>query len=356
MRQIKVAGWVSCVVGLLAFAVPGFGANIYVNGLTPNWDQPYDYPDPYDGTGPGPAPPAPPHIWHAWCTPTAGAMMMGHWADMKGAANTGDGSADGNQGIVNGYGGAPWPAVSWHDYTADGTAARPLPQPYPPPQQTGLGWYMNTNNRGDSNLTVNPGVPHTGTYVGNTAEGLNNFLNDRGSALAGQAATTYVNPAVGGIGFGPVIAMIKNEVDANRTVLGHFKWWVNPQSGQPGPGNGNGTETGEGDFEDTGGFSDYDWDPTGQVVDDEEWNREDGEEGLGHTVTIVGYSLDAANAVSHLIAHDNWPVTVRNVRVPVIDPFGNPAPLNAITTLVPEPFTLALLGLGGLGLLLRRRK
>jgi len=361
MNRTKIHAMFWCALLVAAVAVPGQAANKYVSGLVPNWDQPYDYPDAYDASGPGPDPnPGQPiNPWDAWCTPTAAAMMLGHWADVKGSANTGDASADGNQGVAGGYAGAIWPAVSWHDYTADGTNARPAPGGPTPGvgSATDIGWYMNTNNLGDAGLTFRPGVPHVGTFVGNAAEGLNNFLTDRGSALAGNASTTYVNPVVGGIGLPAVLALIKGEIDANRTVLGHFKWWVNPQAGAPGPGQGDGTETGESDFEATGGFSDYDFPSSnpGGGVDDEQWNGEDGEEGLGHTVTIVGYSDDAAGNVTHLIAHDNWPATVRNVRVPVFQ--GQlPLPLNAVTTLVPEPASLVLLGLGGLALLRRRRR
>lgn len=354
MSKLKIIG-VLCCAAVLVCAAPGFGVNVYISGLSPNWEQPYDYPDPlpFDASGPGPDPnQANPDPWDAWCTPTAAAMMMGHWADVKGDANTGDASADGRHVPAAGYGGAAWPAVSWHDYTADATAGRPGQVAYPTGIQTGLGWYMNTNNFGCNNLITNPGVAHVGTYVGNTHEGINNFLSDRGSSLAGSASTAYVNPAVGGIGFNQVITMIKGEIDANRTVLGHFKWWVNPQLGGPaGPGNGDGSENGEGDYESTGGYGDYVFDQySSQIPGDEEYNEADGEEGLGHTVCIVGYTADAAGALTHLIAHDNWPVTVRNVHVAV-----NGAPLNAITTLVPEPATLALLLIGGFVLLGRKR-
>jgi len=353
MMRKRPLTWMAGALALAFLAAPGaLAANKYVQGLAPNWDQPYNYPDGYDPSGPGVAPGIPPLIWHAWCTPTAASCMMGHWADVRNVAGTGDASADGNQGIANGYGGVAWAAgASWHDYCADATAAAPFSRPwgpgaYPPPGVTDIGWYMNTNNLGDSGLITNPGAAHTGTYVGNCDEGLNNYLSDRASPLAGKALTTYV----GAGGNAALAAMVKTEIDANRTVLGHFKWWVNPNPA--GPGQGDGTEDSEDDFESSSNpaFANYYFDQTAPKVDDEEWNNEDGEEGLGHTVCIVGYSDDGAGNVTHLIAHDNWPSTFRNVRVLVAG-----APWSAITT-VPEPATLGVLGLGTLLLAIRRKR
>lgn len=105
--------------------------------------------------------------------------------------------------------------------------------------------------------------------------------------------------------------IIVREIDRNHTLLGHFLYW-NP-IGPPGPGNGLGTETQEQQF----GYSDYAWgSPVPSGRNGEEYNyREDGEN-LGHTVLIVGYTMDAIGNVTHLIVHDNWPSTVRNVRIP----------------------------------------
>jgi len=356
MTNRRLAYVLCCALVVTFVTCPALAGRVYVQGLAPNWDQPYDYADAYDPTGPGPDPNPGNAInpWDAWCTPTAAAMMMGHWRDVKGVLLTGDGVAEGNQAAPRPANAINWGAAAgWHDYTADGTAARPgAGAPVPGVgSATDIGWYMNTNNGGDWGLLFRPGVPHVGTYVGNAAQGINNFLTDRGCAVAGGATTTYVNPAVGGIGMPAVLQMIKQEIDANRTVLGHFKWWVNPQ-GAPGPGQGNGNENGEADFEVTGGFSTYPFwaSNPGGGIGDESWSGEEGEEGLGHTVLLVGYDDDVAGNVTHLIAHDNWPVTVRNVRVAA----GN-APLNAVTTLVPEPATMSLLLIGAAALIRRKR-
>lgn len=309
------------------------GANTFVQGLAPDWNQPYAYPDAFDASGPGPDPN--PGVagdpWDAWCTPTAAACTMGHWADVRGYAKTGDASADGNQG-AGAYGGNGWPAADWHDYTADG-ANRPGPGPNPPGpgNATDLGWYMNTNNLGDNNLVTNPGVAHVGTYVGNTAEGVNNFLADRQSSLAGSVATSYV--AADGSNLQQIVNQIVSEVDHNRTVLGHFRFWVNPGSGNT--GNGAGGEAGEGDFL-SPGDDPYEFSDSQGIPDNEQFNNQFGEEGLGHTVCIVGYTTGVGGAVTHFFAHDNWSATGRNVQVSTQGPF----PLTAVTSVVPEPFVL----------------
>jgi hypothetical protein len=364
----------SLVCLIAAGGTAAVAADVYVSGLVPNWDQPYDYPDAFDATGPG----AGPGMWNAWCTPTAAAMMMGHWADVKGVPTTGDASKDGNQAAPNVYGGVAYAlGPSWHDYTADGTNGRPAPGPYPPggvPSETGafapaaavltdIGWYMNTNNLGANNLGVNPGMAHVGTYEGNCAEGLNDFLSARGSPLAGNASTTFVT------GLTPVpalVATIKSEIDANRTVLGHFLWWVNPATGPAGPGEGNSANTQESQFETAtpSGFGHYNFYTSnpGTGPHGASWNGTSGSEGLGHTVTIVGYTKDANGNVTDLICHDDWPTTVRDVQVTVLMAGGPNGffPLDAITTLVPEPGTWALLVGAALAMLgwkaLRRRR
>ena len=288
-------------------------------------------------------------------------MMMGHWADVKGVPTTGDAFKDGNQGVANGYKGTKWSlGADWHDYTADGRAGRPGHVPAPPATLTDLGWYMNTNMLGASNVAFQPNVPHAGTYVGNCAEGINDFLTARGSPLAGDATTTEVSINT------PVLAlvsMIKNEIDANRTVLAHFAWWG--VMGPAGPGQGTGNETSEAQFETSTppAFGLYTF-PSSNPVNGphgESWNGSSGDEALGHTVCVVGYTPGGTDGtgVADLIVHDNWPATVRDVQIAVWQSGGTVLfPLEAITTL-PEPGTWALLITAGITLLLaawRRRK
>ncbi len=330
MNRTAIHGAWACALMVLVVPCFTWAADVYVQGLAPNWDQPNDYPDSYDPTGPGG-----PSAWDAWCTPTAAAMMMGHWADVRGAPTTGDGCPEGNQAAVRPWCALNWGAAGWHDYTAQGSGTRPAPGGPRPGVglATDIGWYMNTNNLGDASLTVNPGVSHVGTYVGNAAEGLNNFLTDRGSPLAGRAATTYVS----GTPTGCVLGLLQGEIDASRTVLGHFKWWVDPSTGPPGPGQGDGSEDSEAEFGGSGGSGDYQFWPSNPYSGphEEQWNGEEGPGGLGHTVCVVGYTTGTSGSVTHLIVHDNWPATVRNVRVPVAGTV-----LNAFTTLAPLPAIL----------------
>lgn len=287
----------------------------YIQGMAPNWEQPYDYPDLFDGTGPGPWP-GPGSAFEAWCTPTSAAMLAGHWEDRIYRMGMADGFADGNQGVLFGYSGIPWGGgPTWHDYCADGlgigvhplrgTGARAIED---------IGWYLDTNNIGDPAL---PNGPHTGTQLGDVAPGFSGYLQAVGTGVGQPAegisvATFGVDPVFGAM---PVLVMCQTvamEIDRNRSVLGHFSYWN--IIGPGGPGNGNGTEVKEQDF----GYSDYSWgtwNPNGP--NGEKYNERTDYEGLGHTVLIVGYTMDDQGTVTHLIVHDNWPSTVRNVRIPV---------------------------------------
>ena len=82
MKGKHILGVSGCALLMVALACPALAAEVYVQGLAPDWNQPYDYPDAYDGTGPGPDPqPGVLNAWNAWCTPTAAADLMGHWDD-----------------------------------------------------------------------------------------------------------------------------------------------------------------------------------------------------------------------------------------------------------------------------------
>lgn len=324
---------------------PAFAVPVTVSGLAPNWDQPYDYPDAFDASGPpmNPNPGMPGDPWDDWCVPVSAAMLIGHWEDVFGRVGLADGSPDGNQGGANTYGGPGWPARSWHDRTADGTVLR----------GTGgiedLGWYMDTNDRG------NPAFPnpHDGTYYMDVAPGLNDFFTAVGTGV-GQpaenlvAATQGTGAAFGGLTEADLRMVLQTEINANRTAIAHFTHWN--LIGPGGPGQGNGMEIGEGEFIP----GEYSFGSPSMGKRDEVWNLENGEFGLGHSVTVVGYDTDLFGNVSHLIVHDNWPTTVRNVKVPV-GALGA-GELVAITTVIPEPSMLALWVFGGVGLVWARRR
>jgi hypothetical protein len=346
-----------CAVAAFGVGFAAQAANVYVPGLVPDWNQPYDYPgnDPYDPIGPGPDPDTVnPDPYDAWCTPTAAANWMGRLEDAHGQ-NTSDGVAEDHVGArplnaVDWNAGLP-DAPKWHDYTAEEGTTRPAAA-NAPGRLTDLGWYMNTNDLGDQNLATNPAAAHTGTYVGNADEGINNFLTDKGSNLAGQVTTTYVSPLDGGPGLPTVKTMIQDQIDAGNVLLGHFALWADPATASGPTVPATGSEQNELDFETTDEYAQYSFysSPPPSNPQDEDWGDATGAEGLGHTVTIVGYS-ETSGQLDGVIAHDNWFNTVRNVHVSL----GNQ--LSAITTLpIPEPSTFGLLLLGGIGLLSRRRR
>ena len=221
----------------------------------------------------------------------------------------------------NTYGGPSWMSRNWHDRTADGSLLR----------GTGgvedLGWYLDTNNTGDTSLTNGS---HNGTLLGDVAPGMNNFFsavgNGSGQPAENLAATTEgVNATFGGLTVADLVADLRSEVDANRTAIAHFEHW-NLINGPGGPGQGSSSNDSEDDFEDSG----YDFgDPSGGGRG-EEWNGQTGADFLGHSVLVVGYETDISGSVTHLIVHDNWPTTVRNVKIPV------GGELVAITTRTPR--------------------
>ncbi len=302
----------------------------YVSGLVPNWDQPHYYPDPlgFDPSGPGPWFPG--SVFSAWCAPTSTSMLMGYWEDYHGWVLLGDGSADGMQALAGAYGGPAWGAgPQWHDFCADGLAGSPNPNPLRGLRPVNdLGWYMDTNNFGDPGL---PNGPHTGTQLLDSLTGTINFVASSSVPQPLQLAIWGTNPMFGGATVQMLADLCKPEIDANRPVVAHFLWWS--LIGPPGPGEGTGVETTESQCP----YQDYAWStPVSNGMYGEQYNMRDDDEGLGHAVIIVGYTAVGQN-VTHLIVHDNWPSTVRNVRVPV-----QGAPLAAITTMNNIGFNLAI--------------
>ncbi|GEM_PF-3650276 len=328
MKRLCRAG--VAVVASLTFAPPTLSqVTNYVNGLVPNWDQPHHYPDPlgFDATGPGPFFPG--SVFQAWCAPTATSMMIGYWEDVHGRVLLGDGSPDGTQAVPGTYGGPPWGAgPQWHDFCADGAAGSPNPHPMRGLRAVNdIGWYMDTNNAGDPGL---PNGPHAGTQILDSVIGTIQFLSFSSVPQPMQVVIWGTNPVFGGVPVQVLADMCKLEIDADRPVVAHFLHWA--VLGPAGPGEGVGNETTESQIP----YQDYSWaTPNPNGMYGEQYNLRDDYEGLGHAVTVVGYTANGPT-VTHLIVHDNWPNTVRNVRVPV-----QGAPLAAITTMTPIGFNLA---------------
>ncbi|MGD0652422.1 MAG: hypothetical protein ABSA97_14995 [Verrucomicrobiia bacterium] len=319
----------------------------FVNGLAPDWEQPYHYTaaSPNGGPGPDPNNPANPFAptdqWNDWCAPTAAANLAGHWADARGVpvADTTPFDSIPFPGSTVGWGVGP----SWQDYLADSNrplaqvAAGPLPT-----NATDIGWYMDTNLGipYDVGIGVMGGyffgdLPHPGTYLKNTHVGLQTFLNSRYSfsgsvfwrtGTRGLAFAGGVDPTggVAQIHLNATSAFneVKSEINTNRTLLLSFYCWNPIPMGPTLPGTGTNTES-------AFGGTYYLWGPTPSPPytndEDEVWNFHDDGTSLGHIVTCVGYIPQndpddpyhgTGNATDWVIVHDNWSTTARNVIIP----------------------------------------
>ena len=92
-------------------------AAVFVSGDVPDWEQPYRYSggSPNGGPGPDPNPGSGTDPWDAWCAPTSGANLAGHWDDVRSVA-VADGTAFPFSTVT-------WPnGASWQDYQADGVS------------------------------------------------------------------------------------------------------------------------------------------------------------------------------------------------------------------------------------------
>jgi hypothetical protein len=330
----------------------------------PDWNQPYRYTAQSLNGGPGPDPAiGVVNQWNAWCAPSSGANLAGHWTDYH-LAPVADATA---------YPGSTvwWTAgPSWQDYLADGTGARPGPQGAPGPlpvPTTDIGWYMDTNLGilWDNGLGVMGGwffgnFPHTGTYLKDIHAGLGNFLDSQFStATAGWNTGTRGKMFAAGLdptgGVATVhgnavsaFSEVQFEINRNHTLLLSYLHWnlmVAPVADLAPTG----TNT-----ESVSGGSYYVWGqapgPGVPNYEDEEWNLHDSELGLGHVVTAVGYIpagdvLDAGlmlglGPTDWVIVHDNWWNTPRNV----IIPFDYAVNWVANSTAWPDPGFLQITG------------
>ncbi len=336
--------WLFTGVVALVIAGSAWGGPIFLQGLAPDWNQPYAYVVP---NGPGPDPrPGQLDPWNAWCAPSSAANLVGYWQDQWGKP-VADGFVAPNTGA--------WPVASWHDYQADGTNGRPAAGGGVPAVATDFGYYMDTNNGG----MARGNGPHAGTYLRDIHAGLATHFGivdalggwttgtqGRGFAAGlapnGQAAVLHGNMAAA---FNEIVT----EINASRPMMVSWtNWNIVPSGLNPIQGQGQGEGSFDTEF--------YDWsstapDPWGN---DESWNYDEGGGGLGHTVTAVGYLLanDALNprpGTDWVIVHDNIWQTPRNIAVPM-----NWNAWVANTNAVPEPTTLLLLALGAAGVLRRR--
>ena len=371
------------LVGLAALCVlcalsgRAFAQAVFVQGLVPDWNQPYFYtPGPGGNGGPGPDPlPGAVNQWNAWCAPTSASNLAGHWADRHGNLNVAD-SMPFPGSTVN------WAVgPSWQDYLGDADPARPAPRNPgaggPPYVTTDIGWYMDTNrgvpydsgagSMGGDDLGNNP---HVGTYLKDIHVGLGNHLlqtdpstpwttGTQGLAFAAGLAPDGVTPATTHLNPASAFGEVMSEINHSHTmILSYMHWAINSTQFQLMPAGGPGDESFNGGDYYTWGT----WSP-GQpsTVGDEEWNGEEGGLGLGHAVTAVGYipagDFDdvgpqlGLGPTDWVIVHDNWSGTPRNV----IIPYNSGGTWVANTNAVPEPGTLVMIA-GGVAMLLLRRR
>jgi len=180
--------------------------------------------------------------------------------------------------------------------------------------------------------------PHAGTFLKDIRTGLQIYLNSRytvggggwDTGTEGKGFAAGMNPT-GGVAqilIDPASAFneVTFEINRNHTlILCYLHWNIGaaPTNGLPSVG----TNT-ESDF----GGTYYMWGPApGSGVtnaEDEVWNLYDGDLGLGHAVTAVGYIpqndvLDPGPTLPTIMAptdwvivHDNWASTPRNVIIP----------------------------------------
>ena len=322
---------------VIALVCPLASAQVVKIAGVPDWNQPSTYaaaPDTFIQPLDGPPNGAPNGVAN-WCTPTAGANMMGWFEDQKGYAGLGDGIAynavpnrqqpypnnDTNAGVADLL--PDWQQNQWLDGIIE------------------MGYHMDTQG------WLN-GVAHFGTTFGGAPDcpaGLLTYLNTyypaeqwntwqydiAAGAVAANSWQDYLNG-----GFAPVIpglATVPNDgvIWNSSPVLVTVDKWVNPA-------NQNMFNDGQTEW--------YDWSSTST--------------GDAHTVIGMGYALnydpDGAGVLpmaNWMIAHDGWTTTGMDVAVPW-DPYFETSLWWANTHAVPEPATIGLLLLSGLVLLRRR--
>jgi hypothetical protein len=186
-----------------------------------------------------------------------------------------------------------------------------------------LGYFMNTNDTGSPDRIK---FPHSGTYNMDMEPGALEYVRwdmanpfpmmpDPTAPVLPPGKTgytwtvfTHYAEALGELGFN----MLRDQIDEGRPHVVSFMYW-NP--------------------EDTGlRFTDADtgqkitvfaWgEPTtGSEDPEEEWNWQEGYEGIGHAVTVVGYVPDwdpgeSGTPMHYVIVHDNWASTPSYMAIP----------------------------------------
>ena len=290
--------------GSLASAQPAYVAGV------PDWLQPV-----YSG-----APGGLFGQWGAWCVPASAANIAGYYRDVHGAQAIGD-----NLVFLATN---PWGHPRFKDDLADGSGG----------PRGDFGWFFDTNGLG-----IGGAGAHRGSKLADVESGLQGYFGYYGVPCV--QITNYGAPqpnldpnvyaAFDNTGdpqklhtTAEAFTLIMQEIDAGRPMLGHFR-------------HGNIITLGvvydppEGFLPDAYHYFINDWgyDPTfdcnESYVDPQSGETWDCEEGLGHTVTIVGYWLgsDPSNplpgSVDAVLVLDNNDFLQPSPRVPLVLPWPN---------------------------------
>ncbi|MGD0517217.1 MAG: hypothetical protein ABSA26_06735, partial [Thermoguttaceae bacterium] len=173
--------------------------NLILN--VPDWNQPSAY-----SIGP----------YMEWCSPTAGANIMGYWEDTMGRTGLADGQTFSKSPAYPVTAGT-WQQGLWHDGTVE------------------MGWLMDTDGwRTDPNRTYPPSTWGGTDRAKNIAPGLLNYATSSwtnqgtGIVKAAYPDTMVIRQDGMNTNFGTMWNNYKAEIDAGRPVLVSFNGWVNP--------------------------------------------------------------------------------------------------------------------------------
>ena len=235
--------------------------NLILN--VPDWNQPSAY-----SIGP----------YMEWCSPTAGANIMGYWEDTMGRTGLADGQTFSKSPAYPVTAGT-WQQGLWHDGTVE------------------MGWLMDTDGwRTDPNRTYPPSTWGGTDRAKNIAPGLLNYATSSwtnqgtGIVKAAYPDTMVIRQDGMNTNFGTMWNNYKAEIDAGRPVLVSFNGWVNPDGIR---------------------FSDSYISGINQPIE----NYYDFQNG-GHSVVGVGYidpNPDSIDGDEYFVCQDNFSTTGRYV-------------------------------------------